>query len=440
MQVNNYQTMAEYTADATRSKTASAVSKIVEGSVVLFDGVNVVFEDKNLAGVGDIVCKDVNANKRVFVKAGTVKKSVFPANLKPYAEVCGRVGDKVIITAIENLASARWAHSFEVAVNNVNPTIAGTLAIVVHNNGAVVEEVDVNWAAGATLESIATSITNGFKQLADADNKTWSASAVGTQIILSHNYYLKDTVDSITGTGGGSGVSYVQDEHNWQIEYAYLKTTEQVRRKNGVDSYFAGGNKRKFWDYHRANGTAPTSNIPLGSSTIVNEDAFNNSEFCADLRAKYPDYLSYLLNEHFIQFPSAFGAMLRNGKETTALLASLKGTTVRGADEPRYPAAFSAFNYRRDEDPELEWWLPGVDEMTILMTDRRLRASDVATEDPFNDTAVEMGFATAYGEGYYPWTSCECTSNYAFLFNGYYGYVGSNLKYHASAVRPFSAL
>ena len=80
MQVNNYATKADYNADNTRSKTASAVSKIVEGSVAVFDGVNVVFDNKNLAGVGDLVCKDVNANKRVFIKAGTVVKSATPAN------------------------------------------------------------------------------------------------------------------------------------------------------------------------------------------------------------------------------------------------------------------------------------------------------------------------------------------------------------------------
>lgn len=439
MQVNNYATKAAYDADNTRSATASAVSRIVEGSRAVFDGVNVVFEDKNLAGVGDLVCKDVNANKRVFVKAGTIIRSVFPENLHPYAEVYGRRGDKVLITAIENLGSYRWGHPFEVALNNINPEIAGTLAIVVHNNGAVTEEVDVEWEAGTTLAAIAASISTQFTTLTDADDKAWVAAAVGTQIILAHNYHLRDTVDSVTGTGGGSGVAFVEDTHNWQVEYAYLSAAEQVRRNNGVDSYFAGGNKKRFVDYYKTNGSTPDANVPLGSSTIVNQTSFENSEYCAALRAKYADYASYLIGEHFIKYPSAFGAMLRDGKETTALLAALKGTDVRGANEPRFPAADAAFNYSRSEDPDLEWWLPSVEEITILMADRRLNSSDTM-EDPFNDTAVAMGFATAYGNGYYPWTCCEYNSNTAFVFYGSYGDVGSDGKANTGTVRPVSAL
>ena len=439
MQVNNYATKADYNADNTRSKTASAVSKIVEGSVAVFDGVNVVFDNKNLAGVGDLVCKDVNANKRVFIKAGTVVKSAIPANLKPYAEVYGRKGDKVLITALENLGSYRWGHPFEVLVSGVNTAIAGTLAITVHNNGAVTEEVDVSWEAGATLESVAASISQQFTTLTDADDKAWVAAVEGTQIVLAHNYYLKDTVDSITGTGGGAGVSFVEDEHNYHIEYAYLNGSESIRRNNGVDSYFAGGNYKKFLDYYRTNGSVPDANVPLGSSTIVKQDAFENSEYCAALRAAYPDYSSYLFGEHFAQYPNAYGAMLRDGKETTAVLAALKGTTVRGANEPRYPAANAAFNYSREEDPDLEWWLPSVEEILILMADRRYNAADTM-KDPFNDTAVAMGTATAYGNGYYPWTCCEYNSYGAFLFSGTNGYVGNGHKYNPNTVRPVSAL
>ena len=439
MQVNNYETKAAYDADNTRSRTASAVSRIVEGSRAVFDGVNVVFDDKNLAGIGDLVCKDENAEKRVFVKAGTIVRSVFPANLKPYAIVYGRKGDNVLIAAIENLGSFRWGHPFEVLVSGVNTAIAGTLAIVVHNNGSVTEEVDVSWAAGATLESVAASISEQFKTLNDADNKAWTAAVAGTQIILAHNYYLTGTVDSITGTGGGSGVSYIEDDHNYQIEYAYLSGTEYIRRRNGVDTSFAGGNYKKFLDYYRTNGSEPTGNIPVGSSTIVKESAFTDSEYCSELREKYADYSAYLFGEHFAQYPNASGVMLRDGKETTALLASLKGTVVRGADEPRFPAANAAHNYTRSEDPDLKWWLPSVEEILLLMAERRYNSSD-AIEDPFNDTAVAMGYATAYGNGYYPWTCCEYSSTYAFLFYGYNGGVSNYTKYTSRAVRPVSAL
>lgn len=437
MQVNNYETKAAYEADNTRSRTASAVSKIVEESAVIFDGVNTVVYDKNLAGIGDLVVKDTVRNVLAFIKAGTVKKNQIPATLKPVAEVFGRKGDKVLITALESL-SARWGHPFEVLISGINNALGGTLAIVVHNNGALTEEVDVSWEASASLESIAASINAQFKTLSDADDKAWVATVLGNQIVLAHNFYLKDTVDSITGTGGGAGVTFVEDDHNWQVEYAYLSDTEFIRRNNGVDSYFAGSNYKKFLDYYRTNGSVPDANVPLGSSTIVKQDAFENSEYCATLRAAYPDYFSYLFGEHFAQYPNASGVMLRDGKETTDLLASLKGTVVRGANEPRFPAA-AAKNYAVADAPEIGWWLPSVEEILLLMAERRLNAADTM-EDPFNDTAVAMGTATAYGNGYYPWTCCEYSSNHAFIFYGYYGTVIDSYKFNPYAVRPVSAL
>ncbi len=438
MQVNNYATNAAYSADATRSGDSSAVSRIVESSAAVIDGVNVVVTDKKSAGVGDLVCKDAVTTKRVYVKAGTIKRSQLPSNLKPVAEVYGRKGDKVLIAALENL-SARWAHPFEVLISGINPALAGTLAITVHNNGALTEEVDVEWNNESSLDAIAALINAQFQTLTDADDKAWTASVLGEQILLAHNYHLVDTVDSIVGTGGAVNVSYVEDDHNYQTEYAYLTGAESVRRNNKVDSYFAGGNKKKLLDYYRTNGSTPTSDIPLGSSTIVKESEFNSSAYCAALRAAYSTYAEYLYGEHFIQFPSAFGAMLRDGKETTDLLASLKGTVVRGADEPRYPAAAAAKNYVHADDPDIDWHLPSVEEMVILMKDRRLNSADT-DEDPFNDTAVEMGTATAYGSGYYPWTCCEYYSTSAFLFIGSNGDVYDNYKYTTNTVRPVSAL
>lgn len=301
------------------------------------------------------------------------------------------------------------------------------------------EEVDVSWEASASLESIAASINAQFKTLSDADDKAWVATVLGNQIVLAHNFYLKDTVDSITGTGGGAGVTFVEDDHNWQVEYAYLSDTEFIRRNNGVDSYFAGSNYKKFLDYYRTNGSVPDANVPPGSSTIVKQDAFENSEYCATLRAAYPDYFSYLFGEHFAQYPNASGVMLRDGKETTDLLASLKGTVVRGANEPRFPAAAAAKNYAVADAPEIGWWLPSVEEILLLMAERRLNAADTM-EDPFNDTAVAMGTATAYGNGYYPWTCCEYSSNRAFLFYGTNGYVRNHYKCYTYTVRPVSAL
>ena len=60
--------------------------------------------------------------------------------------------------------------------------------------------------------------------------------------------------------------------------------------------------------------------------------------------------------------------------------------------------------------------------------------------DPVNRTLSRLGKTTCYGSGYYPWTSCECSSNSAFIYSGSTGYVGNYSKCNTIAVRPVSAL
>lgn len=447
-QVNKYADKAAYNGDANRNKNKSAVSHIEANGANIYDGVNVVV-DKPHAGEGDLVVFDKIEGRKRFVKHGTVKRAAMPTHLEPCGVVLFRRGDLVYHTTLKNLSNERWAHPFEVAINGINGAIAGTIAVTVQDVGNGKEEtVNIAYTAGAELSAIAAQLGAEFPKLEDEDNKRWTASAVGTQIILSHNYSTKGIVTGVTGTGGASGVTFVSDDVDYQNDVFAINTgVEYVRRRNGYASYFAGCHLKKFVEYYSTNGSTPTSNIPLHSGTIVNRNAFENSEFCADLRAAYADYVAYIDGEHFIDRMSLYSSHKRDGKTNTAILANLKGTTVRGADEPRYLAAFKAYNYAVHIDGFDDdvvglgvgaWWLPDNMEMTDMMSPRRLNAAD-KDPDPVNDTLIEMGGSPIYGSGFYPWTSCEYSQHNAFFFNGNYGFVNSNYKYGTSTVRPVSA-
>ena len=443
-QVNKYATKAAYTADSNRSAAKSAVSFVDENGEVIYNGVNALVDKKD-AQIGDLVVFDKVTQTNRFVKAKTLVKNSLASNLVAHSVVLARIGDCVLITPLTALGSYRWAHTFEVILRGIDPTVNGTLAIIVHNNGDVSEEVDVSWSAGTTLAAIASSISAQFQTLTDADDKAWVAAAEGNDIVLGHNYYLVDTVTSVTGTGGGANVTYTEDSVNYQCNYAYLNSTEYVRRANDVNSSWGGCNFKKFVDYYGTNGTTPTGDIPLGSSTVVNRASFESSAYCAALRAAYSSYEEYMEKEQMCQFPSKYGTMLRDGKATTAWLAAQFGTDVRGAGEPRYPAAYQAKQYGvsiAGYTTGLEagnWWLPSPSEMMLMMKDRRLNSADTIA-DPVNDTLVKMGGSTLYGNGIYMWTCGEYYSYGAFVYDGSIGGLGNNYKYNANPVRPVSAL
>lgn len=445
-QINKYADKAAYNNDSSRSRTKSAVSHIVADGANIYDGVNIVV-DKEHAESGDLVVFDKVENRKRFVKAATLVKNQLPANLVGVAVVLFRRGERVFVTPLTNAGSTRWAHPFEVALNGVNGAVSGTIAITVKNASNVENTVNVSYNAGAELSAIASSINTAFAALSDGNNKAWTASAVGTQIILGHNYSAKCNVTGVVGTGGASGVTFVSDETDYQNSYAYLTATEYVRRKNGVSSYFAGCHLKKFVDYYKTSGTTPTADVPLGSSTIVNKESFDESEYCADLRAAYPDYESYMFGEQFYDRMSRYSSQKRDGKTNTATLVALTGTTVRGDDEPRYPAAAMAHAFAVHVDGVDDdvvglgagkWWLPDNNEMFDMISPRRLNSSDTDA-DPVNDTIVKMGGNTIYGSGYYPWTSCEYIATHAFIFNGLTGNLSNSNKFNSNTVRPVSA-
>ena len=438
MQVNSYTDRAAMAADQQRLGTKSSVSFIQDSSAALHGGVNCVIYDKNCAGEGDLVCHDADAGLPCFVKAATLVKAQLPANLTPVGVVYARNGEKVLVVSLSNAgASAKWAHSYEVAIGQIDTSAAGSISVTVKAAGSYGQDtVTAPYEAGATLETIAAALTSAFDALENQHTKCWTAEADGERIILSHNYWSKCEVESVSGAA-----VLVTDETDWQNSFALITANQEVRRENGENSNFAGCNFPRFLDYYSANGTSPTSAVGLRSLTIVNRTAFEGSEYCSALREAYPDYESYLRGEHMLRFPGSCPPLLVDGEETTSLLAAKKGTAVRGADEPLFPAALRAsqFDAGAEGFGAGMWHLPSVEEIVLLMQHRRFNAADEAP-DPVNDTLKEMGKTTLYANGVWAWTCCEHFVLTAFYNNGSSGSVHAVNKYNTNGVRPVSAL
>lgn len=440
-QINKYTNKAAYTADTDRLATKSAVSFIADDNLTVFDGVNIVVE-KQSASEGDLVVFDKSESRVRFVKAKTLVRAQLPSQLYPFGVVVGWRNDKVHFVTLSGLANLKWAHAYEARLAGLNTASAGTLNIPL-TAGSTTETLTVSWTSGATLASIATQIDAASAALTVVINQKWTASVDGSDIIISHNSYALSTVGSVTGSGGAANVVASVDTVDLQSSYAYLTGTEYINCFAGIHRNGWGCNYPKFYNYQSVSGSTPTSNVSVVSDTIVNEASFNDSDYCATLRGAYTTYEDYL-RARMIQYPSAYGASLRDGKTTSAILYALKGTVVRGASEPRYPAVDAAVSYGISVDGFTtgfeagSWWLPSVDEMSMMMRDRRLNSADTR-EDLVNDTLVKMSGTTMYGNNYVTWTCCEHNYNHAFSFTGGYGVVTYATKYDTNSVRPLSA-
>lgn len=442
-QVNKYANKAGYTADKNRKDTQSAVSYIEDDGALIYDGVNVVV-DKPAAGVGDLAVFDKTTGTIRFVKGATLVAEQLPPQLVPVAVVYARQGERVLIVSLENatVGSQRWAYSYEVALSGFDLAAGGT-AVLSFGQGIYAMELPITYAAGASLADIAAQI-NANATVKSTYGWTASVDEAAARIIVSSNTW--STSYATIGVVNGCQIARPSEDVNYQTMLTGVLiegSNEYVRRNNGVNISFAGCNPERFLQYYSAKGSQATGQMP-GSSEIIRESAFTEEANPA-LVAAYPTYRDYLLDEHMMQCPSAYGALLRDGKTNTHLIGRLTFEDIYGKTQYRYPAAAAALDYGitvEGATTGLEagaWWLPSVDEIYLLMHDRVLTSAD-RESDPVNRTLSRLGKATCYGASYYPWTSCECNPAHAFIYRGGTGYVGANYKYSVGATRPVCAL
>lgn len=431
-QVNKYADKAGYTADKNRKDTQSAVSYVEDDGEVIYDGVNVVV-DRDAADAGDLAVFDKTDGTLKFVKGATLLYDRLPPELVPMAVVYGRRGERVRIVALRHLDFYKWAVAYEVKLSGFDLSAGGNFTLTVDSTSS-----EFTYPAGATLASIAAQINAdttiaGYSWKATASDEI---AAIVMECNTSAENYKKISATGCTLTKHAEDVDY-------QTTTAIIpqKTTVNVRRRNGVDSQLAGCDNDAFLEYYRENGSTST-NVPLGSSTIIRESVFTEADNPA-LFAAYPTYRDYLFGEHLAEYPSAYEAFLQDGKDNTAILAGKTKTDFYGKTVPCYPAAAAAAAYGMQVagmTTGLEagaWWLPSAEELW-LMAKGLIFAQPY---DPVNRTLSVSGKVIAKTD--YMASSTEYSSSYYFQVNQYGNtrwMLQQQGKSISSIVRPVSEL
>lgn len=431
-QVNKYADKAGYTADKNRKDTQSAVSYVEDDGEVIYDGVNVVV-DRDAADAGDLAVFDKTDGTLKFVKGATLLYDRLPPELVPMAVVYGRRGERVRIVALRHLDFYKWAVAYEVKLSGFDLSAGGNFTLTVDSTSS-----EFTYPAGATLASIAAQI-NADTTIAGYSWKATASDAIAAIVMecnTSAENYKKISATGCTLTKHAEDVDY-------QTTAIIIPagTYSRLRRRNGIDTNLAGCLNDAFLEYNRTNGSTST-NVPLGSSTIIRESVFTEADNPA-LVAAYPTYRDYLFGEHLAEYPSAYEAFLQDGKDNTAILAGKTKTDFYGKTVPCYPAAAAAAAYGMQVagmTTGLEagaWWLPSAEELW-LMAKGLIFAQPY---DPVNRTLSVSGKVIAKTD--YMASSTEYSSSYYFQVNQYGNtrwMLQQQGKSISSIVRPVSEL
>ena len=402
-QVNKYANKAGYTADKNRKDTQSAVSYIEDDGALIYDGVNVVV-DKPAAGVGDLAVFDKTTGTIRFVKGATLVAEQLPPQLVPVADLAAG-GEFTLNIYIREFSFTYPAGS----------TLADIAALI---NSKPELKATYSWVASASEELSAVVMTCDAWSTIEGHKKISATGCTLTRRAVDVDYQSILILD----TG--------------EAEY-------YIRRKNGAKGTAAGGVLDQFAEYYSERGQKATGQKP-GSDIIIQESVFTEVDN-PDLVAVYPTYKDYLFAEHMVQYPTAFGTMLQDGKINTNLIGRLTFEDIYGKTQYRYPAAAAALDFGITVEgmtTGLEagaWWLPSSEEVYLLMHDRVRFVADVE-KDPVNRTLLRLKATMCYGYNYHVHTSCEQAHGGIFIYSGGAGTVGYTSKCFKFSARPVCVL
>lgn len=422
MAIKFYPNIADYNA-AVKSDIESQVSLINTTNEIIIDGVNVVTSSPS---VGDAVFLDESNNIKFLQGGEALEKSSIPSAWELVGVVYAREGNqaKILDKKAENRQFlAVWQYAI-IEISSTNITIRVRMA----------PDYDVNTEVSVSLLDTtigadnAGRISNALaaKAIEVGDANPWWAfyDAVANKIVIQTDKCAAWQQYQVSGSGLDISLDV------WGDMPAYTS----FFRNNKALSYFGGANYNRFYAYYEEGGETPTADISVKSTTIVNKNAFENSEFCQDLRAAYTSYGEYIQSQ-MAMYPQKYGVFsqiqdaLQLSNKYGAVTVILKSSDVVA----KYPACAygTSVGYPNEDLSNGKWHLEDVDDCLELMRD---------AYDKVRSTQSKLGISVISNTSY-RWLCRRASARNAWIFYGNYGSLGAtNSVYNSQQCRAVTLL
>ena len=422
MAIKSYANKAAYDA-AVKPTIESQVSLIETTREIIVDGVNVITTSPV---VGDLVFLN-ESNEITYVKGGSwIQKAIIPSAWVHVGYVYLRKGRKVGVID-KNTADLKYLDVCQYAITAISST---TLAIKLRMSPdyAVDTTVDVTLTSATIDATSAAEISAAVAAKATevGDTKDWWAyladaegnkvDSDGTQIIIQcdtcvdYRFYICSatgcTIVHITWGDMPENNTYWRGERGFYTNYWGVQNIART----------------KAWA--TSSGRVPAADEPVGpragNDAPVKPSEFENSQYCAGLRAAYKTYEEYMEKCYAVVCPQKYGCFsLPDGATTTERYARKTAPTKDGGTKYKFPALYYGYNrsYGVEGLDFGDWHLPDVLEGTQLMKD--------ACIDTLAPSITKMG-TTAINNSTSRWFAARYNVNGAWIFNGNSGRLDYN--------------
>lgn len=281
----------------------------------------------------------------------------------------------------------------------------------------LVEQLNVFFANNEVFK------TQGFYAHIDADN-----------VIIHYHYTFVNQSNYIAGKNGFTLTKNTMPD---------VIASKNLRRKNGVLSedgvisnmeqalaYFRNDNSSS--QYNPTNiVTSVKVTYPICLPAYLGTSSYRDGDKCEFLRSVYgegEEGWKNFMKSFLPVYPTDYGVINTTGKELTKVLASKRYNDLDKVNEPMCKAAYYCYSMTSATIDEGEFWLPGVQELSIILDDIKYGTVSDRNADIVNKALYKVGWASISNSEVY---SSVIRSSFQYSWVGYLaGFFGFSIFYN----------
>ena len=348
--------------------------------------------------------------------------------------VCGYINGEVLVVRNPVSHSDTWCDILQYVLTGY--TLDGTDqsgVISIIDNSTATENTDYTIPYNATTKEDLVEQINNFFAINDAfKNQGFFASIDDDKVIVHYHFTFSNQSSYIAGKNGFTLT---------QNTIPDVIASTNLRRKNGVQSGDGViSNMERALAHFRNDDSSVTYNptnvitsvkvtFPICLPGYLGISSYRDGDKCEFLRAVYgegEEGWKRFMKSFLPVYPTDYGVINTTGKDLTKVLASKRYNDLDKVDEPMCKAAYYCYSMTSATIDEGEFWLPGVQELSIILDGIKYGTVSDKNADIINKALYKVGWASI-SNGMICWSACRggyrggwCSSGYSGFFTGSY--------------------
>ena len=343
--------------------------------------------------------------------------------------VCGFINGEALVVRNPISHNDTWCDILQYVLTGY--TLDGTDrsgVLSIRDNSTATENTDYTIPYNATTkEDLVTQLNNFFANNDAFKNQGFYASIDDDKVIIHYHYTFGN--QKITGKNGFTLTQNTMPD---------VIASTNFRRKNGVQigegvisnmeralAYFSPDNSSS--KYNPTNVvTSVKVTYPICLPAYLGTSSYRDGDKCAFLREIYgegEEGWKLFMKSFLPVYPTDYGIINTTGKELTKVLASKRYNDLNKVDEPMCKAAYYCHSMTSETIDEGEFWLPGMQELSIILDGIKYGTVNNINADIVNKALYKVGWASiSNGTSY--WSACRYGYRHGWYSSDVYGFFG----------------